>query len=115
MNKTLSSGIYSAEKMTSVHPDLIIQLDDQGEVTKNSVLNALSAAFGFPDYFGYNWDAAFDCLCDALEAHDNLDVLFRRSPDATLEKVSLDTFVTLLNDVIEHQPKDKLIRFFFEE
>ncbi|MBC8006448.1 MAG: barstar family protein [Prolixibacteraceae bacterium] len=31
---------------------------------KNSFLNALAKALQFPDYFGHNWDAFYDCLLD---------------------------------------------------
>ena len=31
---------------------------------KNAVLNAIARALQFPDYFGHNWDAFYDCLLD---------------------------------------------------
>jgi RNAse (barnase) inhibitor barstar len=31
---------------------------------KNAVLNAIAKALQFPDYFGHNWDAFYDCLLD---------------------------------------------------
>jgi len=31
---------------------------------KNAFLNALAKALQFPDYFGHNWDAFYDCLLD---------------------------------------------------
>ena len=41
---------------------------DTSQVTaKESFLGTLSAALQFPDYFGYNWDAFYDCLSDSVE------------------------------------------------
>ena len=31
---------------------------------KNGFLNAIAKALQFPDYFGHNWDAFYDCLLD---------------------------------------------------
>ena len=31
---------------------------------KNAFLNALAKALQFPEYFGHNWDAFYDCLLD---------------------------------------------------
>jgi RNAse (barnase) inhibitor barstar len=31
---------------------------------KSAFLNAIAKALHFPDYFGHNWDALYDCLLD---------------------------------------------------
>jgi RNAse (barnase) inhibitor barstar len=31
---------------------------------KNAFLNAVAGALEFPEYFGHNWDAFYDCLVD---------------------------------------------------
>jgi RNAse (barnase) inhibitor barstar len=35
-----------------------------GARDKNAFLNAVAKAVVFPDYFGHNWDAFYDCLVD---------------------------------------------------
>jgi len=35
-----------------------------GSRDKNAFLNAVSGALAFPDYFGHNWDAFYDCLVE---------------------------------------------------
>lgn len=112
MSDLLVSGVYSADQMTSIQPDITVQLDDQGEVSKESVLNALSTAFDFPDYFGHNWDAAFDCLCDAMDTYDQLDVLFKSSSTAARDQAPLAELLNILQDVIDQQPQEKTLRFF---
>lgn len=32
--------------------------------TKDELLSCLAEKLSFPDYFGYNWDALYDCLSD---------------------------------------------------
>lgn len=35
-----------------------------GPTDKQALLQALSTALAFPAYFGFNWDALYDCLTD---------------------------------------------------
>ncbi len=42
-------------------------LDDGRVLDKSSILACLASAFDFPDYFGGNWDAAYDLLLDGLD------------------------------------------------
>jgi RNAse (barnase) inhibitor barstar len=44
---------------------------------KNAFLNALAKALQFPEYFGHNWDAFYDCLLD-LEHGGNGTLLVLR-------------------------------------
>jgi len=41
-----------------------LPLPKRQQVNRQSLLEALSAGLAFPEYFGKNWDAAFDCLTD---------------------------------------------------
>jgi RNAse (barnase) inhibitor barstar len=36
---------------------------------KNAFMNAMATALQFPDYFGHNWDAFYDCLLDLQHGH----------------------------------------------
>lgn len=44
-----------------------LTVDTSEVATKESFLGAMSAALQFPDYFGYNWDAFYDCLSESVE------------------------------------------------
>jgi RNAse (barnase) inhibitor barstar len=44
-----------------------IALDENGKLNKQTVLNNLRKRFNFPDYFGDNWDAAYDLLLDHVD------------------------------------------------
>ena len=43
------------------HPPTI-QVDFVGVTRKEEVHDRLATAFGFPDYYGKNWDAFWDCV-----------------------------------------------------
>ncbi len=42
----------------------VIELDLSDSPDKATTLDRLADALDFPDYFGRNWDAAYDCLTD---------------------------------------------------
>lgn len=44
-----------------------ITLDENGTLNKKTIMNSLIKAFSFPDYFGSNWDAAYDLLLDQVD------------------------------------------------
>ena len=62
-----------------------------GARDKNAFLNAVAQALVFPDYFGHNWDAFYDCLVD-LE-HDKGEGLLVVLRDASgLDVVTVNSF-----------------------
>lgn len=44
------------------------RVDLSGCVSKDDLLGRVAAALAFPDWFGHNWDALFDCLAELGEA-----------------------------------------------
>ncbi|MFD5094095.1 barstar family protein [Amycolatopsis thailandensis] len=59
----MSAGKDAADKAFArgAHPHLI---DGARTVDKASALDAIAEALSFPDYFGKNLDALYDCLTD---------------------------------------------------
>ena len=41
-----------------------VRIDLAGCADKQTLLARIAGALGFPQWFGYNWDALFDCLAD---------------------------------------------------
>ena len=69
----LPDGVLeSAAKEMRVVPVRLVAVRD-----KNAFLNALAKALQFPEYFGHNWDAFYDCLLD-LEHGQNGTLLVLR-------------------------------------
>ena len=57
----------------------------------------------FPDYFGKNLDALFDCLCDLAEDITPLQIVISNTPDflANVDEEERDELFCLLNDAKE--------------
>ena len=49
-------------------------LDFSGAESVGQIHDLLKGAFGFPDYYGRNWDALYDCLGDLLTDGEALSV-----------------------------------------
>ncbi|HUR03019.1 MAG TPA: barstar family protein [Nonomuraea sp.] len=47
-----------------------ITLDGRRMTSRMTAHDEIARAFGFPDYYGKNWDAFNDCFGDFVEAHD---------------------------------------------
>ena len=67
------SGIYlidAAEREQVLHHRgfpaefAIAVLDGTDAATRSGFFQAIACALDFPDYFGRNWDAVYDCLTD---------------------------------------------------
>ena len=82
-----------------------INLD--GCVDKDELLRRIAVALGFPQWFGGNWDALFDCLADLswrpaaghLLLLENAELLRREAPEV------FDTAVAILQDVAVYRSR----------
>ncbi len=61
--------------------------------TKTDLLNFLAGAFPLPDYFGHNWDALEECLCDLSWLGSEKVLLVHRN--IPLEKAPADQRIYL--------------------
>ena len=104
------SGVYELTQSEQVSADLEMDLTSFPLVDKSSILQALSDTFHFPDYFGHNWDAAFDCLLDALEQHGSIDIVVKLPVSAKLDEETLTMLRQLMHDAVALQPVDKRVR-----
>ncbi|MDK9705956.1 MAG: barstar family protein [Desulforhopalus sp.] len=68
-------------------------------VSKEGLLEALRLGLDFPEYFGGNWDAAFDCLTDR-SWHKGTTVVIELpiAANATVEADTLAVFAEVLRD-----------------
>lgn len=93
---------------------LVCPLGQDGVLNKATILANLADTLDFPDWFGHNWDAAFDCLLDWAEQHAPQPTLyFLVHPGGAVEETDLVTFCDVLQDVVEQQMQlGKPIRFY---
>jgi len=64
------SGVYRSAGSAEIEDAVrgtrldLARIDLGGAEDKQALLGQLAQALGFPDWFGGNWDALEDCLCD---------------------------------------------------
>src|SRR6185295_4487636 len=70
LNDAAKSGVYRAPRAdeildaTSGSALRVTRIDLAGVTGKKALLERISGACQFPDWFGRNWDALEDCLTD---------------------------------------------------
>lgn len=78
----------------------VARVDLSGCLSKDDLLDRIAAGLAFPDWFGHNWDALFDCLAELGEAGgagcllvlEHADGLRREAPEV------FDTAIGILGD-----------------
>ena len=75
----------------------------QGARDKNAFLDAIADALAFPEYFGHNWDAFYDCLTDLAPGKGGglLLVLRQVSGFARAEPEEFASAVGALQDAVD--------------
>ena len=66
----------------------------------------LKEAFSFPDYYGENLDALWDCLCDSLEPNTIVEIKGFNSLPAEFKKYLPDV-IEVFSDVTKAVPNTK--------
>jgi hypothetical protein len=70
LSDAAKSGVYRTARADDVVDAArgsgirVAQIDFRGVTGKEALLDRISSALRFPDYFGGNWDALEDCLSD---------------------------------------------------
>ena len=73
---------------------------------KTELLVILAREGRFPPYFGYNWDALFECLCDftwlpeGSICIEHEDIPFADNPDER------ETYLSILNEAVDFSKND---------
>ena len=82
----------------------VVTVELAGSRDKNAVLAALAKALAFPEYFGHNWDAFYDCLLDLEEETGDGTLLVLRdiSGFAKAEPEEFAAAVDALMDAAEY-------------
>lgn len=70
---------------------------------KDQFLNHAAVAMKFPDHFGKNWDAFYDCLTDMEWAESNGYVIYFDHTDGFAEhhESQLETVIELFQDAVD--------------
>ena len=78
--------------------DFIVTISLNGD--KEKILTEFKETLQLPIYFGENWDALYDCLCD-LSWIDNHNIVIFHNDISNVDKVLLKIYVKILKDTIE--------------
>jgi RNAse (barnase) inhibitor barstar len=78
--------------------------------SKTELLAELSQKFAFPDYFGHNWDALADCLCD-LSWIDSYEITLHHSRLPKLTDTEMKIYLSILDEVCASWKADSAHRF----
>lgn len=91
----------------------IIDLSSRNIVDRKELFDLFADRFAFPEYFGFNLDALYDCLCD-LSWHDPRigHFLFLGLPPSSNFR-HFDPIISLLSDVsLYHARTNRLFKIF---
>lgn len=73
--------------------------------SKVALLQAIASAFGFPSYFGDNWDALYDCLTDLEAPHcvgQTTVLVLTQLPESLADEPELrETLLAILSDAVD--------------
>ena len=82
-------------------------------IDKAHLLEALSQALNWPDYFGANWDAAWDCLSDPALMQAEARLGLHLATEALVDQDDLRSFLELIEEAaVLWQEQDALLQMF---
>ena len=97
----MSQAIYYIERNSEAYesiPEQAIAIVINDELNKDTLLTSIAKACNFPDYFGHNWDALWDCLTDSKIQYLKLDL-------SDIEKINTEDF-NMFKSIIEDAYND---------
>lgn len=63
-----------------------MRIDLSSIYTEKQLHEILASSFNFPEYYGNNWDAFWDCICDLTELPKTIEFSGSNHLEATLPK-----------------------------
>ena len=97
----MRQAIYYIERNSEAYesiPEQAIAIVVNDELNKDTLLTSIAKACNFPDYFGHNWDALWDCLTDSKIQYLKLDL-------TNIEKINTEDF-NMFKSIIEDAYND---------
>lgn len=111
-------GFYFGKEGTSLQERRVQARIPAGIETKKQLLDALDASLGFPEYFGGNWDALWDCICDLSWLEPVQIVLLHEDLPMQSDDASRAKYLAILRDAVavwSKKPEHDLVVVFPEE
>ncbi|HXF17307.1 MAG TPA: barstar family protein [Burkholderiales bacterium] len=125
--EVIESRVHGVFRCHAVIPDTALEFAVQHDLTaipirlaatrdKKGFLNAVAQALQFPDYFGHNWDAFYDCLVELkLGREGTLLLLHDASNFARAEPEEFAAAAAALQDATDYwKEKGQLLTVIVE-
>jgi RNAse (barnase) inhibitor barstar len=70
--------------------------------SEEALLDAISIALRFPDYFGRNWNALDECICDLSWLRPGDVILIHKDLPLANNRASLSIYLSILRNAVEN-------------
>lgn len=91
--------------MTEIAARRLIQIRLPQQVAQEQLLKAMAQALDFPDWFGHNWDALWDCLDEHLaESEVPLELVLHLGATRELNETDWQIFLDILQQAKDSWP-----------
>lgn len=104
--------VHSGEMKTDLAPSELTVFEGSiaNVTTDDQLFSAIASAMQFPDYFGCNWDALDECLCDMdwIPSEGYLLILRNSTKGWSQNPYVLGRFVTTWLEASEYWAKEKI-------
>lgn len=102
------AGVWKSSDVHLMTQALTLDVPAERLLDKQQLLQALADSLAFPDYFGHNWDAAWDCLTGLDWHHGNTITLLLPLPsDLQIDADDLAVFLDLLAEAAEYWQEEQ--------
>lgn len=100
-----ADGLFPHREQDELVAYVPVDIED-GEV----LLQSLAGQLQFPGYFGYNWDALWDCICDFSWTTKRKIFIVHEGLPAGLSKEELEIYLEILNDAVADWKSERSIQ-----
>lgn len=71
--------------------------------SRDELLDGLARGLNFPDHFGHNWDATWDCLTELTwQAGEHKIIVLPNTDQSSHDTQAMTTFLNLMGEACEH-------------
>lgn len=101
----MSNFNFYSSKSEWIENEIVVDLKS-GINDKKQLFLIYKNKLQFPDYFGYNWDALYDCLTDMSWIKNKKIIIIHHDIPLSNDIQDLKKYINLLNDVCDSWKDD---------
>jgi RNAse (barnase) inhibitor barstar len=111
----VTNAFMFGEDRLSRQPQRIELRIPAGLATERDLLNVLDEGLRFPDYFGGNWDALWECICDLSWLDHAQIIVIHQDLPMKADAAQCRTYLSIMGDAVRYwarRPEHELIVVF---